>query len=330
MKFWWIKSVCGWFTVVGMFGWCGLAVYYWDVSNMVKGIVLVGMLFCFCITFFLRAWRQRVLLAAAVFVVILSFWLNLVPSNARQWQADVAVLPKVEVQGDLVTIRNIRNCDYRSETDYVVRHYDKQVHLSALRGVDLFVLHWGSPSIAHTMLSFDFGDGEPVCFSVEARKTTDEEYSAVAGFFRQFELIYVVGDERDLIRLRTNFRHEDVYLYRLAFNSQIAKAVFLGYLQRVNELAARPEWYNALISNCTTNIRHLARPYTEDARWDWRMVVNGYVDEMAYERGMLNRTFSMEDLRELGHINPLAQQAGESPDFSRLIRNGVPTALQGS
>lgn len=325
-----IRSTCGWLVVLGELGWCGLAAYYWNFGSMMKGLVLAGLLLCFCITVMLRTWRHRMGLVTAVFALVLSFWLNLAPSNDRPWQADVSVLPTAEVQGDAVHIRNIRNCDYRSETDYAVRHYDKQVRLSDLRGVDLFLIHWGSPSIAHTMLSFDFGDNAPVCFSVEARKTVGEEYSAVAGFFRQYELIYVVGDERDLVRLRTNFRHEDVWLYRLTFNPDVARSVFLGYLQRINELAARPEWYNAFLNNCTTNIRTLARPYTEDARWDWRMIVNGYADEMAYERGMLNMTLPLDELRRRGYINTLAQQIGDSPDFSRFIRTEVPSALHNS
>jgi hypothetical protein len=155
----------------------------------------------------------------------------------------------------------------------------------------------------------------------------DEDYSALAGFFRRYELVYVVGDERDLVRLRTNFRGEEVYLYRLTFNPRIARTVFLEYLRRINELAVRPEWYNAFLSNCTTNIRTLARPYTDDARWDWRLVANGHVEEMAYERGMLNTTVPLDDLRLFGRINRRARELGSGPEFSSRIREGVPPAL---
>ena len=326
------KSVLVWLAMLMMgatLGWCFLVVYYLDFSGVIKGGVLAGLALCFGLALLLRSWWRRALLAASVLAFVLCWWLPLAPSNDRQWQGDVAVLSTAEIHGDAVTIRNVRNCDYRSETEYTVRHYDKQVQLSALRGVDLFHVHWGSPSIAHTMLSFDFGDGQPICFSIEARKTVDEDYSALAGFFRRYELVYVVGDERDLVRLRTNFRGEEVYLYRLTFNPRIARTVFLEYLRRINELAVRPEWYNAFLSNCTTNIRTLARPYTDDARWDWRLVANGHVEEMAYERGMLNTTVPLDDLRLFGRINRRARELGSGPEFSSRIREGVPPALGG-
>ena len=144
------------------------------------------------------------------------------PSNNRDWQPDLATLAWAEIVGDKVTIHNIRNCDYRTETDFTVHHYDKTFDLSKLKGVDFFLVYWGSPKIAHTMMSFDFEGQGNVCFSIETRKEKGEDYSTVKGFFRQYELIYVVADERDLVRLRTNYREkgkgEDVYLYRLNSN----------------------------------------------------------------------------------------------------------------
>lgn len=324
------REICSRGIALGLGMWSLLALYYSDLSLGVKWLSIGAAVLCLGGAWFVRTRTHRLGIGLLVFFCVLTWWLHLTPSNDRQWQPDVMRLPTASVEGDVVTIHNIRNCAYRSETDYTVRYYDKQVRLSNLQGVDLFLVYWGSPNIAHTMLSFDFGDGSPVCFSIEARKTVDESYSAVAGFFRQYELMYVVGDERDLVRLRTNYRHEDVYLYRLTFNPLIARSVFLGYLRRINELAGHPEWYNAFLSNCTTNIRTLARPYTDDARWDWRMLVNGYVDEMAYERGMFNTAWSLEELRRRGHINDRAGRIGDSPDFSALIREDVPLAMPGS
>ena len=306
----------------GLICWSVLAVYYGDLPQpwpipaaAAAGGLLLG-------TFFLR--RHRLLVFASLYCLLLAWWFALEPSNTRDWQPDVAVLPRAELRGDLITLRNIRHCEYVSETEYVVRHYDKTVRLSELRAVDLFQVYWGSPLIAHTMLSFQVGENDFVCVSIETRKTVGEEYSALRGFFRQYELTYVLADERDLVLLRTNHRNEDVYLYRLAFNPDVAGPVFLQYLDRINELYERPQWYNALISNCTTNIRGHARAYTSDARLDWRMLVNGFVDQMAYERGMLDTRLPFAELKRISHINVRAQALGNDPDFSLRIREGLP------
>src|SRR5882672_580227 len=206
--------------------------------------------------------RQRIrgaLFCAGGFLLVLAWWLMLAPSNERDWQPDVAVLPYADIGGDRVTIHNIRNCDYRSETNYAVHHYDKTLDLTKLRSVDFYVVYWGSPWIAHTMMSFGFEGGDYVCFSIETRKEKGENYSAIKGFFRQFELTYVIGDERDLVRLRTNYRGEQVYLYRLNTDLAVVRLVFLDYLKQVNRLKDRPEWYNAVTANCTTMIRTTAR-----------------------------------------------------------------------
>lgn len=319
------RIVAKMFLYLAQFGvlcWSVLAVYYGDLPQpwpVPAAAATGGLLFG---TLFLRRFRLTVF--ASFFCLILLWWFALEPSNTRDWQPDVAVLPRAELSGDLITLRNIRNCDYISETEYTVRHYDKTVRLSELRAVDLFQVYWGSKLIAHTMLSFQFGEQDFVCLSIETRKTVGEEYSSLRGFFRQYELTYVLGDERDLVRLRTNYRNEDVYLYRLAFNPDVAGPVFLQYLRHINELYARPQWYNALISNCTTNIRGHARPYTSDARIDWRILVNGFLDEMAYERGMLDTRLPFAELKRISHINARAQALGDDPDFSLRIRDGIP------
>ncbi len=260
------------------------------------------------------------------FVIALGiFWfLSLTPSNTRDWQPDLAILPWAEISEDTVVMHDIRNCDYRTEKDFVCGYYDKTFNLTDLTTVDLFLVYWGSPHIAHTMLSFGFANGGNVCFSIETRKEKGEDYSAVKGFFRQYEKIYVVADERDVVRLRTNFRQEDVYLYRLRVAPDMARKVFLDYLREVNRLKERPQWYNALIGNCTTSIRRHTLPYNPGARLDWRLIVNGYIDEMIYERGILSQDLSFAELKKKSYINSRARAADQSPDFSRRIREGVP------
>jgi len=271
-----------------------------------------------------RPWRKARLLCLGAFAVVIAWFLVTPPSNNRDWQPDVAVLPYAEINRDQVTIHNIRNCEYRSETDYTVRHYDKSFDLTKLRSVDLYLVYWGSPLIAHTMMSFGFDGGDYVCFSIETRKEKGEAYSAIKGCFRQFELTYIIGDERDLVRLRTNFRGEQVYLYRLNTDAATARLVLLDYLRQVNRLKDRPEWYNALTSNCTTNIRGHTKPYSNNAPFDWRILVNGRVDEMAYERKVLDQGLPFAELKRRSLVNGRAKEADADPGFSARIREGLP------
>jgi Domain of unknown function (DUF4105) len=260
------------------------------------------------------------------FALVLVWWLNLKPSNDRNWQRDVAVLPYADIEGNKITLHNIRNCDYRTETDFDVRYYEKILDLDDLRSADLYMVYWGSPWMAHTMVSFGFAGGEHICFSIETRKEEGEKYSALRGLFRQFELIYIVADERDLVRLRTNYRQgEEVYLYRLRSSKERIRASFLDYLRRVNSLGARPEWYNAITQNCTTSIR-AQRAATARAPWDWRMLANGYGNELLYERGVLNTNLGLAELKQRAHINERAKAADNAGDFSSQIRRAVPGA----
>jgi hypothetical protein len=236
----------------------------------------------------------------------------------------VVVLPWSEVAGNRVTVHNIRNCDYRSETDFTVRHYDRIFDLDKLRSADLYLVHWGSPHIAHTMMSFGFEGDQYLCFSIETRKEKGEDYSTVKGFFKQYELTYVAADERDLVRLRTNFRGEQVHIYRLRADQSQIRGAFLDYLKSMNSLKDRPEWYNAFTSNCTTNIRGHTSPYAGNKQWNWRFLVNGHLDELIYERGSVDRSLPLAELNARSLVDAKAQAAGDGEDFSRRIREGVP------
>jgi hypothetical protein len=261
---------------------------------------------------------------AVLFVLVLGWWLSLKPSNDRDWQPDVALLPYAEINGNEITLHHIRNCDYRTETDFDVRHYDKTFDLQTMRTVDLFMVYWGSPHMAHTMMSFGLENGEYVCFSIETRKEKGEGYSAVKGLFRQFELTFVVADERDVVRLRTNYRQgEDVYLYRLRVSPEQVRKFFLDYVRHLNSLRERPEWYNAITDNCTTGIR-MQRAAADRAPWDWRMLVNGYANEMLYERGVIATNLPVAELKERCHINARARAVTNLERFSREIREGLP------
>jgi len=257
------------------------------------------------------------------------WWLTLRPSNDRNWSLEYARIPWAEIEGDRVTIHNFRNCDYRTKTDFSARWETKTIHLSKLCGLDLFMSYWGSPHIAHTLLSFDFGDDGRVCTSIETRRERHETYSAVRGFFRQYELYYVIGDERDLVRLRTNYRREDVYLYRLAEASpEIYRTLFLAYLQSANDLRERPRWYHAALNNCTTNIRLNAQASGFAAAWNWRMLLNGHFDELLHRRGTIPSSLTFAETKARAQINDRANAAGSAVDFSERIRAPIAGPLE--
>jgi len=273
--------------------------------------------------FIKRRWLA-VSLTAGGCALVLAWWFTLRPSNHRDWQPDVAVLPYADINGNQVTLHNIRNCDYRTETEFDVRHYDKAVDLDTLRTVDLYMVYWGSPHMAHTMVSFGFNGRDYLCFSIETRKEKGEGYSALKGLFRQFELMYIVADERDVVRLRTNYRQgEKVYLFRLTGSPEKARRFFLDYLRRMNSLRERPEWYSAVTHNCTTSIR-MQRAAADRTPWDWRMLLNGHSDELLYEHGIIVTNLPLAQLKERCHINARARTADLEAGFSRLIRQGVP------
>src|SRR5499427_5215027 len=232
--------------------WGVMAVHYWDHADptlrnalaAVWAVVAVGLI----VGFALRRWRWRSCGAfAALFALLLSAWGTLEPSNDRDCRTENALLAYATIDGDRITLHNIRNFDYRTETDFTPGYYDRTFDLNQLDSVDMFTVYWMGPAIAHVFVSFGFKDGAHVAFSIETRREKGQAYSSVAGFFRQYTLYYAVGDERDIVRVRTNYRHdlpERVYLYRLRGSEAAARKLFLGYLEHINELKKKAEWYN--------------------------------------------------------------------------------------
>ncbi len=276
----------------------------------------------------MRHWRWRAFAGfAAAFAALMLWYGGLQPSNDRNWQTDVALLPYASIDGDEITVHNIRNFAYRTETDYTPAYYDKRFRLSELEGVDLVAVYWMGPAIAHTFLSFAFAGGDHLAISIETRKEKGEGYSTLRGFFRQYELFYVVADERDVIRLRTNYRHdppEEVYLFRLAGSLADGRRVFLEYIREINSLKARPEFYNTLTTNCTTNIWMHAAVNPGHVPFSWKILASGYVPQYLYELGRVDTSLPFEELRRRGHVNMRAHAADHAPDFSRRIREGIP------
>lgn len=275
--------------------------------------------------FRLRTLQARLAAVGGSFLVVAIWWFTLDPSNDRPWQPDVAQTGWAEINGDTVTLHNVRHCDYQTETDYTPQWLTRTVRLSQITGIDLAINYWGSSLMAHPIVSFQFADSPPVCFSIETRKEKGESYSAIGGFFRQYELTYIAAEEADVIRVRTNFRKgEDVYLYRLNITPDQARGRFMEYLTTMNTLRGEPRWYNALTTNCTTSIR-TQHNGSERAPWDWRLLANGKGDELLFSRGrLITDGYSFQELKAKARINDAAKAAGNSPDFSRLIRVGRP------
>jgi Domain of unknown function (DUF4105) len=326
----WLGIGFVWILLAALTLWATAALYFDLASPRLRllapivYLVVIGVL-----TFFARRRRRRMAVCLTGFVIVLSFWLSLKPSNNRNWQADNAEMPWAEIDGDRVTIHNFRNCDYRSELDYTCHWLDKTVFLSQLRGIDLFVTYWGSAWIAHPIVSFQFGDNDHVAASIETRDEVGERYSAIRGFFRQYELIYVLADERDLVRLRSNYRSgEDVYLLHTTAGPDWSRLLFLEYIRHANDLRQHPQWYNAATDNCTTNIftqmAATGQLPAGSSLHDWWILLNGRGPEILYNHGNFAGNLPFAELMKRAYINPVARIANDAPDFSKRIRVGRP------
>jgi hypothetical protein len=298
----------------------------WLAGTMAAGFA-VG---CLVLLARLRPFSRAVLLVSISLLLVAVWWNLIPPRNDRDWYPDVARLPRAAIEGSRMTIENLRNFDYRTETDYTERWESRTYDLDKLRGVDMFLFFWGSTLIAHTITSWDFGGGQHLAISIETRKEKGEFYSAVRGFFRQYELYYVVADERDVVRLRTNYRGEQAYLYRIRMSPEGARALLIDYLREANLLAGHPRWYNALTHNCTTMIRYHAKQVAEDRPWDWRILANGRLDQLGYERGTIDTNLPFPELKRRSNITEKAKAADSAPDFSVRIRYGLPGGEESS
>lgn len=306
--------------------WCVLAIWLDGPASRPLAAVLIALVLggTAAMVGLIRPFGRGLLAIAALLLIIIGWWLTIAPSNDRDWRPEVAHLPRARIEGSRLTIENLRNFDYATPEKFEEIWETRQYDLDTIRGFDIFLCSWGSPLIAHTIASWEFSDGSHLAVSIETRKEADESYSALRGFFRQFELYYVVADERDIVRLRTNYRGESVRLYRMRTTPENQKALLLEYMNQINRLVDRPQWYNAATRNCTTAIRQNNRHVARVQPWDWRILVNGRIDEWAYERGTIETGLPFDQLRELSDITAAARAADASPDFSRLIRQGLP------
>lgn len=306
-------------------GWGAMALFYrapWPY-------LWVGLWSLGSLALLILLWRRPPLKGAVglilAFAVLLLWWHSVRPSNDRVWADDVARMTHGEIIGDQLRLDNVRNFNWRSDQDYDIRWESRQYDLGRLKSVDLLTSYWGLPAIAHILVSFGFSDGRQLVFTVEIRKERQESFSEVAGFFKEFELSIVATDERDAVRVRSNVRGEDVYLYHINMPQPMMRELLQGYVQQANRLTRRPRFYNTLTANCTTIVYDMAQNITgRQLPSDYRLLLTGYLPGYLEDLGVLQQGFSLPQLRALGRITQRAKAADQAPDFSARIRAGVP------
>jgi hypothetical protein len=328
MLFGWSREIIGFLFRIVLVTWAVLAIYY---SNLPWGglrTILAGAFAAFAIW---ALWLSRQRRVSVVFLVmffgIVAWWIAIPPSHNRHWRPEVAVMPRAVIDGDRVRLAGVRNFDYRNRNDFTVRYEEREVSLSHLIALDFYVSYFTEGPVGHTFVSFIFDNAPPLAISIETRPEVGEGFAPVASLFKQFELIYVVGEERDVVGVRTNHRHEPVYLYRLNTSADDARRLLLVYLTRINELADQPEFYHLLTNSCTVNIVRYANAAGRRGRFDIRHLLNGLIDSYLYHSGRIDTTLPFDELRRGSLINEAAQAADGAADFSQRIRLSLPTIV---
>src|SRR6476646_564061 len=328
-----LSTSVGWLIAVVVFigcalalTWATLAIYY---SNLPWAGFRLGLAIAFAAFAVWAVWfsRQRRMFMAVIvlFLGVVAWWTSIQPSHNRNWRPEVAVVPGSVIDDDHVRLTGVRNFDYRSRNDFTVRYEEREVLLSHLVALDFYVSYFTEGPVGHTFLSFIFDNAPPLSISIATRPEVGEGFAPVASLFKQFELIYVVGDERDIVGVRTNHRGEPVYLYRLNTSADDARRLLLVYLTRINELADHPEFYHLLTNSCTINIVRYANAAGRGGGFMLRHLLNGLVDGYLYDSGRINATLPFDELRRRSLINETARAADGAPDFSQRIRASLPT-----
>ncbi|HXP67475.1 MAG TPA: DUF4105 domain-containing protein [Steroidobacteraceae bacterium] len=308
--------------------WGVLALWYQAPGPRLKiAIILVWL--AFSLGSLALLWQGRAALALASFALafagMLIWWHRIAPTNDRMWADDVARITSGTVNGNLVTLKDVRNFDWRSNDDYTQRWETREYDLDKLSSVDMVMSYWDGWAIAHMLISFGFDDGRHIAFSVEVRRQKNQVYSEIGGFFKRDGLSIIAADERDVIRVRTNIRGEDDYLYRMRMPLSAMRSLFVGFVEQADKLVDSPRFYNTITVNCTTLVYGMMRHIVGFLPWSYRLLFNGYLPAYVYKVGGLDQRFSLPELRALGRITDRAKQADRSETFSADIRKGIPS-----
>ncbi len=293
--------------------WKAVGVALWVAFSLAVLIVLWG-----------RRMAEGFVAFAAAFAIMLVWWVRIPPSNDHVWADEVAQMTYGTVDGPHVTLHNVRNFDWRSDSDYTPRWETRHYDLDKLRSVDMIMSYWTGPAIAHMLVSFGFDDATHVVFSVEIRRRQGEGFSAIGGFFKEFGLSIIAADERDVIRVRTNVRGEDDYLYGIRMPVPEMRSLFLAYIDQANGLVRTPRFYNTVTANCATLVYHMTKRIVSDLPLSYSLLLTGYLPEYLYRIGGLDRDYPFAELRTRGRITGRAKAADRSETFSQDIRRGIP------
>ena len=307
--------------------WAGMALWFqlpWPTSGRIVlisvwGAAVAGVLWLI--------WTGSIGLGLVGYAVLLGlllvWWGRLEPSHERDWADDLARITQGDVDAQHVTLHNVRNFHWRSLDDYDVRWETRRYDLDRLRSVDLITSQWGMPGIAHILVSFGFDDGEFITFTVEIRRERDETFSAIGGFFKQFELDVLASDERDAVRVRTNVRSEDAHIYRVEMPEHAMRDLFVAYVEEANRLAAQPRFYHTVTANCTIIVYNMMEQIVDGLPMDARLLLSAYLPSYIKDVGGLVDE-PLEELKARGNFTGRARQTDDDADFSRAIRRGVP------
>jgi Domain of unknown function (DUF4105) len=316
-------------VIAPLSAWSALALWFRlpapEVLRAAAAIVFAILGLATIVALFFRRSRIALVIFAAAFGGLLVWWSTIKPPLDGDWAPDVARQTTGVVEGDILTLSDVRDFDWRTDSDFTEKWSKRSYDLSKLKTLDLFLAYWGGPEMAHVIMSFGFEDGEHLAWSVEVRREKTSEFSPVADAFKSHTLIYLATTERDSVRLRANVRGEDVRLYRLNTPPEPARALLLEYASQSTALAEQPKFYNSITANCATVVFKLVRAAGSTLPFDWRLVVNGFLPGYLYDHGAVVTTMPLSELMQSARIGPQAKAADASPDFSRLIRVGVPS-----
>jgi hypothetical protein len=308
--------------------WAVLAIWYQAPGGqpLKSGMILLWT--AFSVAVLAALWHGRAGMAllafAPAFGALVIWWRQIKPTNDRLWAHDVARNTSGLIEGNQVTLHNVRNFDWRSNDDYTQRWETRVYDLDRLNSVDMIVSYWDGTAIAHMLVSFGFNDGQHVAFSVEVRRERNKSYSELGGFFKRYGLSIIAADERDVIRVRTNVRGEDVYLYRIRMPLPAMRSLFLGYVEQADALVNEPRFYNTITVNCTTLVYHMMTRIVGYLPWSYRLLLTGYLPAYVYRVGGLDQRYSLAELRALGRVTERAKISDRSDTFSEDIRRGIP------